>query len=267
MGAGALPALPPPSQAAAWAADTLDEIWLSEGAPDPFVYVEVGAGDGSLARDLLRLGPRCLEALRVVLVEDDRAIRERHAEFLSIESPALILGPVAPSDDPDEGNRPVPGIGPLVTSLAELPALSTSSVGVVIAYEWLSRQASDRYLWRDGKWWEIRLAAPPSDDGGLVDIALPVPAETAAAIEAMVGNRLEGGEYAAPVGAVSWFKGALGTAENGWLVAVDRWTEKAEPLGGGTPSVALDQLASVRVPAAGPSPAFGDLGAVRWRLG
>jgi hypothetical protein len=261
-------ALPPAEELAPWTADTIDEIWFAEGRPDPFIYVEVGAGDGRRARELLKLGPACLDALRIVLVEDDRTLRERHAEHLSIESPALILGPVAPSDDPDEGSRPPPGIGPLVTSLAELPALSTSSAGVVIASGWLSRQPSDRYEWRDGTWWEIRLGVVPPADRALTEIAVPVSGERARAMDELAGDRFEGARYADPVGGVAWLKAALGTAETGWLLAVDRWTAKMEPLAGDGPTpVPLEPLASIRQPVGGPSASVTHLQVVRWRLG
>jgi hypothetical protein len=262
------PALPAPEELAAWAASTLDDFWYGEGRPDPLIYVEVGAGEGLRARELMKLGPACLDALRVVLVEDDRALRDRHSEQLSIESPPFVLGPVGPSDDPDEGNRPLAGIGPLVTSLAELPALSAASVGVVIAYGWLGAQASDRYLWQDGQWWEIRLGSDPAAADDLIEIALPVSAERADALdEATGGTHVEGAPYASPVGAIAWLQTALATAELGWLVALDRWTAKMEASEDEPPPVPLGQLGSIRQPEAGPVPVAGSLEAVRWRLG
>ena len=260
--------LPPPEELAPWTADTIDEIWYEEGRPDPFIYVEVGAGDGRRARELLELGPACLDALRIVLVEDDRTLRERHAEHLSIESPALILGPVAPSDDPDEGSRPLPGIGPLVTSLTELPALSTSSAGVVIAYGWLSHQPSDRYEWCDGAWWEIRLGVVPPADRALTEIAVRASEERARTMDELAGGRFEGARYADPVGGVAWLKAALATAETGWLLAVDHWTTKMEPLVDDGPApVPLVPLTSIRQPAGGPSRSVTHFQVVRWRLG
>lgn len=268
LGPTAAPPLPPPDEIAAWTAQTIDDIWFQEGCPDPLIYVEVGAGDGRRAQELLRLGPSCLDALRIVLVESDRSLRERHAEYLSIESPALILGPVAPSDDPDEGSRPMPGIGPLVASLAELPVLSTSSTGVVIAHGWLTQQASDRYVWRDAKWSEIRLGVVRSDERFLTEMALPVSTDRAGLMEEAIGARFEGARYAEPVGAVAWLQAALATAESGWLLALDHWTAKMEPLGDeDPPPVPLGQLAVIRKPTAGPSPSAGSLQAVSWRLG
>jgi hypothetical protein len=260
--------LPPAEELAGWTAGVLDEIWYSEGCPDPFTYVDVGAGDGRRARELLRLGPGCLEALRVVLVEEDASLRDRQPELLSTEAPALILGPVAPSEDPDEGSRPVPGIGPLTTSLTELPTLAAASSTAVFSFGWLARQPADRCMWRDERWWEVRLGVVAPEEHALTEITLPLAPERAAMMDAAAATRTDGAVYSAPVGAMSWLKGALGTAESGWLVAVDRWTAKSEPLeGDGPAAVPLDQLASVRQPAAGPDPVAGTLEAVRWRLG
>jgi hypothetical protein len=268
LGASEPEAMPPTDELGAWTAGVLDEMWYSEGCPDPFTYVDVGAGDGRGARELLRLGPRCLEALRVVLVEEDASLRERHAEHLSIEAPALTLGPVAQSDDPDEGSRPVPGIGPLVTSLIDLPVLSAASVAAVFAFGWLSRQPADRYLWREEVWWEILLGALEPGENVLTELAVPLAADRAAAMDQAAAGRADGARYSVPVGATAWLKGALGTAEAGWLVAVDRWTAKPEPIDDDGPAaLPVNQLASIRQPAGGPVPVVGSLEAVRWRLG
>ena len=282
------PSLPAEEDLATWAAGALDEIWYHEGRPDPFTYVDVAAGDGGRARELLRLGPECLAALRIVLVDEDPVMRERQAEKVSIEAPALTLGPVAPSEDPDEGSRPLPGIGPLATSLPDLPVLASASVAVVAAYGWLSRQPSDRCVWKDGAWWEVRLGVVPPADDALSEILLPLAPDKADSMDQLAQGRFDGALYKVPIGAVGWLRDALGTAEMGWLLALDRWTLHDEPvaksestgkpadgnvLAGGGPSsvpldpVPLDQLAMVRRPVDGPVPAVGPLEVVRWRLG
>ncbi|HEX4864603.1 MAG TPA: hypothetical protein VFV02_11050, partial [Acidimicrobiales bacterium] len=127
---------------------------------------------------------------------------------------------------------------------------------------------TDRYEWRVGTWWEVRLGAAPRADRALVEIALPVSGDRAPVMEALTGDRFEGARYADPVGAVAWLKAALGAAETGWLFAVDRWTTRMEALGeDGPPPVPLEQLASIRQPLAGPFPSAGSLQAVRWRIG
>ncbi len=267
LGRRPAPTLPSAEELALWTATALDEIWYLEDRPDPFTYVEVGAGDGRRARELLGLGPDCLEALRIVLVDDDPALRERQAEQLSIEAPELTLGPVVASDDPDEGSRPLPGIGPLVTSLIDLPVLASASFTVVAAYGWLSSQPCDRYLWRDGAWWEIRLGVIPPADDVVTELPLPLEADKAEAIDHLARDRFDGARYSVPVGAVAWLRNALGSAEAGRLLAVDRWTLRSEPLGDDPAPVPLDQLAVVRRPVDGPIPALGSLEVVRWRLG
>src|SRR5262245_28958644 len=49
-------------------ARALDGWWEELDAPDPFLFVEAGAGPGRLAREVLRAEPECLPALRYVLV-------------------------------------------------------------------------------------------------------------------------------------------------------------------------------------------------------
>ena len=44
-------------------ARAVDDWWDELGNPDPFTLVEAAAGDGSLARDVLRAEPRCARAL------------------------------------------------------------------------------------------------------------------------------------------------------------------------------------------------------------
>ena len=109
-------------------------------------------------------GPACLTALRYVLVEDDPAQREHQRAHLPIESPILVLGPVGPADQEEDPTTATgsahPGrrrIGPLITSLAEPPVVDGRPL--VVAVGWVGRLPSDRLEWRDGRWWEIRLAA------------------------------------------------------------------------------------------------------------
>ena len=64
-----------------WAASA----WRQMGAPDPFVLVEMGPGDGTLMEDLLRAGralPGFLEAAEVWLVETSEPLAARQAARL-----------------------------------------------------------------------------------------------------------------------------------------------------------------------------------------
>lgn len=59
-------------------ARALDSWWDELGRPDPFVFVDCGAAEGTLARAIVAAGPRCLDALQLVLVERSATLRERH---------------------------------------------------------------------------------------------------------------------------------------------------------------------------------------------
>src|SRR6478609_9250825 len=56
-------------------ARALDRLWDVLERPDPFLVVEAGAGNGRLAREVLRAAPRCSTALRYVLVERSAVLR------------------------------------------------------------------------------------------------------------------------------------------------------------------------------------------------
>src|SRR5436189_3626533 len=55
----------------------VEEFWELLGRPDPFVVIEVGAGDGTLARQILEsLSEPCRSATRYLAVERAEAARE-----------------------------------------------------------------------------------------------------------------------------------------------------------------------------------------------
>lgn len=247
------------AELAEWEADAADRIWLDLGRPDPYPLVEVGAGDGSRARAVLELGPQCLTALRLVLVEP--GMEEDHGRLLPVDPPAFLFPAGAPDpDDPEAGPLPATGLGPLVTSVPDLPVLEGPATIVVMG--WLSRLPSDRFEWRDGQWWEVRLAA--ADSGDLVDML--VPRESEGAPVPTAGAR-SGARVARLSGAVDWLGTALRTATSGVLAVVDRWTAATEPVQESA-SLSLDQLAAVRIPVdASPVELQDGLSVVRWRLG
>ena len=59
-------------------ARALDTWWLELGRPDPFTFVDCGAGNGALARAIVDAAPRCRHALDFVLVERSPALRSLH---------------------------------------------------------------------------------------------------------------------------------------------------------------------------------------------
>jgi SAM-dependent MidA family methyltransferase len=144
----------------------LDREWDALGCPDPFVVIEAGAGDGRLARDVWRSAPRCLRALRYVLVERSPALRAEQAAYLPLVDAAQCFGPYAPAADSDADDplEPVEGTGPLFAQLETMPARKVD--GVVLANELLDNLPfAIAELGADG-WMEIRVAlasaAPPS---------------------------------------------------------------------------------------------------------
>lgn len=253
----------------------MDRLWEAAGRPDPFTVVQVAAGDGAVALAVLEgrglegegRPPACSRALRLVLVEADPALRERHAGRLPVEAPALLLGPVAASPDPDEDPVPVTGIGPIVTSLAELPVVRGSCV--IVAVRWMSRFAHDLFEWRDDRWYEVRLVAAADSGDDLATIAVELDPARSTLLEGLVPDdgRVPGARYAVRDGAAAWLRSALVAAELGWVVAADRWADTTTPIGEGEPPLALDQVAGVHRPEDFAHGGPGGLGVARWRIG
>lgn len=261
--------LPGPDDTAAWESSCIDRLWEDAGRPDPFTVVQVAAGDGAVAVRMLKGGrlPACSAALRVVLVEADDILRQGHAGRLPVEVPSLFLGPVTPAADPDEDPAPVSGIGPIVTSLSEVPAVRGWCL--VIAVGWLSRFAYDLFEWRGGCWYEVRLAAGSESGEDLATIAVGLDPDRTARLDDLLepGARVEGGRYGVREAAGAWLRGALSAADAGWVVAADRWETATAPVVGDQVPVALDQLSAVRRPEAHTDDGPGGLGVVRWRIG
>jgi SAM-dependent MidA family methyltransferase len=207
---------------AAAMAHTLDACWEELGRPDPFVVVEAAAGTGTLARDILSAHPACGPALRYVLVEQSAPLRAAQATHLPIELPALVLGPVASpaTDGDDDDARSQPGIGPLVTALADLPAVPV--VGVVLANELLDNLPVDLLEFRAGRWHEVRVAAPDSGRDELVEMLVPVAEQVAAAADRLAGGLVpEGARIPLEAAAAEWLRLALATVAEGRVILID----------------------------------------------
>jgi hypothetical protein len=240
----------PPGTGAALAA-YLDRWWTELGRPDPYVVADVSAGDGSLAAEVLAARPACETALRYVAVEADPAQRAAQATRLALEPPASVLGR-SEVEDPDEPPEPVRGQGPLVTALAELPAIEPA---VVVAAGWLSRLPSDRVQWRAGRWWELRLAA--ADDGGLDELALPLDDTW---VDRLVPSpRPDGARYDVHVQAKAWLAGRR--AER--VAVVDRIVASTQPVVA-EGVLAFDQLEAVRPSVGRDEGTFSPLVLVAW---
>jgi SAM-dependent MidA family methyltransferase len=193
-------------------ARALDTWWEDLGRPDPYVVVDAGAGSGALATAVLAARPACSPALRYVLVERSPRWRERQSRRLPLEPADLVLGPTAVTDA-DLGPQPVPGLGPLVTALDDLPAGPFE--GVVFANELLDNLPF-RLLERGaGGWREVRVL--PDLTELLVEAADDVATEAAAfAPDATPGARIPLQHQAR-----RWLRAALAALTGGRVVVVD----------------------------------------------
>lgn len=206
-------------------ARALDGWWDGEGRPDPFVFVEVGAGNGRLAREVLRAEPRCAPALRYVLVERSAALREAQRELLTVEPYSEALGPAVPGPD-GEVAQPVPGTGPIVTALDELPAAAFT--GVVLANELLDNLPFDLVERTDAGWDEIRVSIADAEPSMPVFAPVRVPANEELlawldGVDVPVGTRV-------PVQREvdAWLSGCAAALRRGVLVLIDYTVPVAE---------------------------------------
>jgi SAM-dependent MidA family methyltransferase len=197
-------------------ARALDGWWRELDAPDPFLVVEVGAGRGRLARDVLAAEPECERALRYVLVERSPALREEQRELLRVEPFEDALGPVVRTDD--DAPLPVTGMGPIVTALDELPAVALD--GVVLANELLDNLPF-RIVERTGDGWaEVRVAL---DGDRLVETVVPALEELAAEAEVVAGGArvTPGTRLPVPTRIPEWLQSCATALRRGVLVVVD----------------------------------------------
>jgi SAM-dependent MidA family methyltransferase len=159
----------------------LDVEWGRIGRPDPFTFVDAGAGPGSLARSVLAAQPACGSALEYVAVEISADQRARH---------------------PDG-----------VTSTGELPDGPID--GVVFANELLDNLPF-RLAVYDGRWREAFVVQLP--DGRLVEqLSAPFdPVSPVLPMSAPIGARAPLQEAAR-----SWVERARSLVRSGAVVAID----------------------------------------------
>ncbi len=131
-------------------ANRLDAIWEMWGCPDPFFVVEGGAGRGRLAQSILRAAPRCVAALRYVMVERSDALRSLAATALSVDLPEMVLATRG-----EELVAPVPG--PQITALATLPMGLPNAV--VICNELVDNLVFDIEVRAGNDWIPVRVGA------------------------------------------------------------------------------------------------------------
>lgn len=219
-------------------AGALDGFWERLGRPDPFSVVEAGAGRGRLAREVLRAAPACAPAMRYVLVERSAAMRAEQRDQLVIDPPELAGGP-AERGMPGEEPEPVPGSGPVVTSLDALPGTDTVE-GVILANELLDNLPFDLVeRSADSGWSEVRVAtaAPVPDRRGagpnrLTEVLVPASSGLAAETDVLSAGQdvPSGARIAVPWGVDAWIAAAASTLRRGWIILIDYGAPLAELL-------------------------------------
>jgi len=200
-------------------ARALDHWWEELGAPDPFVVVEAAAGVGTLAKAVLGSNPACAAALRYLLVERSDRLRERQASVLPVEPPATVLGPMGPVDDEDDdGPQALPGGGPRVASLGELPV--GSFTGVVLANELLDNLPFTLLERTSDGWCEVRVAEA-EDGAGFTEVLTPAEAADAEFAARLAPDAPTGARVPLQRAAAEWLRTARRTLQRGRVVLVD----------------------------------------------
>ena len=198
-------------------ARAIDSWWYELGEPDPFVFVDAGAGSGQLGASVLRAPMVCAPALRYVLVEVSAAQRAQHAERLPLESPAFAFAPDrADDEDVEVIRRDV--VGPIVVSLATIPRVQGTCV--IFANELLDNLPFDVLERRGGEWHEVRVGIDGA--GSLVEQLLPYP-------DAPQLDAAEGARVPVQTAAAQWVRDARALAER--VIAIDYAATTAELAG------------------------------------
>ena len=195
-------------------ARAIDSWWRAAGEPDPFVFVDAGAGTGALAAAVLHAAPVCAPALRYVLVEVSAVQRAQHASRLVLESPTFAFAPDR-ADDEDAGVVRRDVVGPIVVSLPTIPRVQGPCV--IFANELLDNLPFDVLERRGGVWHEVRVGV---DDNGVLGERL-VPSASPPMVDAPEGARVP-----VQTAAAEWVRDAIGVADR--VVAVDYVSTTAE---------------------------------------
>jgi len=198
-------------------ARALDRLWRALEEPDPFLVVEAGAGNGRLAREVLRAAPACLPALRYVLVERSAALRAEQRERLAMEPADEALGPFVRRTNEDEA-VPALSAGPVFTSLEELPALSASGT-VVLANELLDNLPFGIAQWDGRRWLEVRVGLRGPDR--FEEVLVPIDTDPGYSVPA--GTRVP-----IPRGMQEWWRACDGVVQHGFVLVIDYATTISE---------------------------------------
>lgn len=204
-------------------ARAVDAWWRDLGQPDPYVVVDAGAGRGQLARDVLRARPACAAALRYVMVERSRRLRECQREHLDVEPAEDALGPAMRMGKDDEP-EPVAGVGPIVTALDGLPAGPVS--GAVVANELLDNLPFRVVERGSDGWCEVRVGL--GEGGGFVEMVVPAEPGLAREAEAVFAGVEVGTRGPVQTGIAEWLHACGRMLNRGLVAAIDHGAEAAE---------------------------------------
>lgn len=199
-------------------ARALDAWWSEMGRPDQFVVVEAGAGAGVLAKAVLDAAPACSPALRYLLVERSERLRQRQATVVAVEPASVVLGPAAPGPGDDDDRPPLPGGGPRLASLAELPAGPLT--GVVLANELLDNLPFALLERTSDGWCEVRVGQADGPEA-LVEVLTPAPPALAHQADRLAPGATTGARIPVQDAAVTWLRQALRVLRRGRVVIVD----------------------------------------------
>jgi SAM-dependent MidA family methyltransferase len=206
-------------------AGALDRWWDELDQPDPYLVVDAGAGPGTLAKGVAAASPRCAPALTYVLVEQSRALRQRHGHDLALTAPQLALPPESEGAERQD-RRARPGDGPRFVSLAELPAVALD--GVVLANELLDNLPF-RLLERcEGGWVEVRITADEAGPRSLREVAVPLSDAVRGQLDPLVPAAPDGSRVPWQSHAADWLRRALGLVRRGRVVVIDYASTTAE---------------------------------------
>jgi len=198
-------------------ARALDRLWDVLERPDPFLVVEAGAGNGRLAREVLRAAPRCSTALRYVLVERSAVLRSEQRGRLPLEPADEALGPFVRRAHEDQA-VPESGSGPVFAAVEDLPPLSARDA-VVFANELFDNLPFGIAEFDGARWNEVRVGR--GDDGGFAEVLVPVDVDFEFVVEP--GTRVP-----IPRGLEDWWRSCEGVLRHGFVLVIDYTTTVAQ---------------------------------------
>jgi len=197
----------------------LDGLWRALDEPDPFLVVEAGAGNGRLARDILRAAPGCAAALRYVLVDRATALRAEQRDLLDLEPADEALGPFVQRTG-DDHVVPAPAAGPVVAALDELPAVEADGA-VVLANELWDNLPFGVAEWDGERWHEVRVTV--AEPGAFTEVLVPATETDAADLtrDTVHAEIASGTRLPIPRGIRAWLRECDRVLHRGFLVVID----------------------------------------------